>query len=67
MISKSINLKKKYELLENNSVLLELLLGFKNINQEIPITSRVYSNHDSFTILFQWKLHERNRRCPWRQ
>jgi hypothetical protein len=41
--------------------------GFGKINQEIPITSHVSSNHDSFTILFQWKLHERNRRCPWSQ
>ena len=41
--------------------------GFGKINQEIPITSRVSSNRDSFTILFQWKLHERNRRCPWSQ
>jgi hypothetical protein len=35
MISKSINLKKKYELLENNSVLLKLLLGilFEKLNR----------------------------------
>ena len=41
--------------------------GFGKINQEIPITSRVSSNHDSFTILCQWKLHELNRQCPWSQ